>query len=441
VRSTRVALAGLVVVVGLLVGVDASPTRAAPTGNAVTDWNAIAVSTLIALPGPAGGAPPAAQIHVAMVQGAVYDAVNATEPKHHRPYLLNRRVGTQASQEAAVATAAHSVLSSIVSRVPAITPEARTSVLQSLSTQYTDYLALIPDSPFKRQGIDAGTEAANAMITARQNDRRFGPSPWVPNPAPGHWQPLLNAAGQPILDPTPWVGNVSPFLLRSTSQFRTAGPQSLTSAAWAADFNEVKALGSVNSAVRTPEQTHIALWWQSTPVRTWNEVARNLVSDPAYGISLADSARLFAMQNLAAADASINCWNDKYRYDFWRPWNAIPRAAEDGNPATEPDPTWRALITAPYPSHPSGHLCIDGAHLRVMQFFFGTDKIPYGATSVPFPGEVRTFNSFSQALDEIVEARIWAGLHYRTADVQGRLLGENVADYAISNFFQALGNH
>jgi hypothetical protein len=236
------------------------------------------------------------------------------------------------------------------------------------------------------------------------------------------------------------VGNVTPFLLQSSSQFRTAGPQSLTSAAWAADFNEVKSLGSVSSSVRTPKQTHIALWWQSTPVRTWNEVARNLVSDPAYGVSLADSARLFAMQNLSAADAAINCWNDKYHYDFWRPWNAIPRAAEDGNPATEPDPTWTALITAPYPSHPSGHLCLDGAHLGVMETFFGTDAIAFGATSAPFPGEVRFFSSFSQALDEIVEARIWAGLHYRTADVQGRGLGENVAAFAVANYFQRVGH-
>jgi hypothetical protein len=145
--------------------------------------------------------------------------------------------------------------------------------------------------------------------------------------------------------------------MQSSSQFRTAGPNALSSAAWAQEFNEVKALGSSNSAVRTPEQTHIAIFWQSTPVLTWNAVARTLASD----LDIVDTARLLAMENLAGADAAINCWNDKYYWDFWRPWNAIPRAAEDGNPLTEPDPTWAALITAPYPEHPSGHLCLDGA--------------------------------------------------------------------------------
>jgi hypothetical protein len=436
-KSMRVSLAAVVALVGLLSGPPA-PARAVP-GNAVTDWNLIAVTTLIGLPGPAGGAPPGAQIHVGMVQGAVYDAVNATEPKHHRPYLLNRRFSAVASQEAAVATAAYSVLSSIVSTVPAsIAFPNRASLLASLATQYAASLAAIPDSQFKTQGIAAGNAAAAAMIAARQNDGRFGPSPWVSNPAPGHWQPLLNAAGAPDLDPTPWVGNVRPFLLQSSSQFRTAGPQPLTSATWAAEFNEVKSLGALNSTTRTPEQTHIALWWQSTPVATWNAVTRNLVADPTY--SLADSARLLAMQNLSAADAAINCWNDKYHYDFWRPWNAIPRAAEDGNPATEPDPNWTPLLTAPYPSHPSGHLCLDAAHLGVMEVFFGTDNISFGATSIRFPGEIRSFDSFSQALLEIVEARIWAGLHYRTADVQARTLGRNVADYVTDNFFQPVGH-
>src|SRR5215203_5729966 len=288
------------------------------------------------------------------------------------------------------------------------------------------------------------------MIAARQDDGRFGPSQWVPNSAPGHWWPLLNPDGTPMLDPTPWVGAVRPFLMQSSSQFRTAGPQALTSAAWAADFNEVKALGSVNSTARTPEQTHIALWWQSAggPALLWNPVARNLLEDPTYAVDIVDSARLFAMLNLTAADASINCWNDKYHWDFWRPWNAIPRAAEDGNPATEPDPSWKPLLTAPYPSHPSGHLCNDGAHTRVLQMFFGTDA-PEGGfqiTSISTflgPGDPRTrsFSSFSQAITELIEARIWAGLHYRTADVQAEQLGRTVANYMANNYFQPVGRH
>jgi hypothetical protein len=425
----------------------ASAARGQSAGNAVTEWNAIAVNTLIGLPGPAGGAPPAAQIHVGMVQGAVYDAVNAIEPRHHRPYLLKRRFSARASKEAAVATAAHSVLSNIVSTVPANIPfPARASLLQSLAAQYAASLAVIEDGPLKPQGIAAGKAAAEAMIAARQNDGRFGPSQWVPNTAPGHWWPQVNpTTGQLILDPTPWVGGVEPFLMQTSSQFRTPGPNTLSSAAWAQDFNEVKTLGRADSVVRTPEQTYIARWWQSTPVASWNSVARDLVA--RNGLDIADSARLFAMEDLAAADAAINCWNDKYHFDFWRPWNAIPGAAEDDNAATDPDPTWTALITAPYPEHPSGHLCLDGAHTRVLQMFFG-DVINggYQITSISTllgatDPRTRTFGSFSQALAEITEARIWAGLHYRTADVQAQALGSNIANYMAANYFQPVGRH
>jgi hypothetical protein len=280
------------------------------------------------------------------------------------------------------------------------------------------------------------------MLAAREGDGRFGPSQWVPNSAPGHWQPLVDpATGQPILDPTPWVGLVKPFLLQSSSQFRSAGPLALDSAAFAADLNEVKALGSATSVARTPTQTYVARWWQSNPVASWNAVARDLIARK--NLDVVDSARLLAMQNLSAADASINCWNDKYHWDFWRPWNAIARAAEDGNPATAPDPTWTALITAPYPSHPSGHLCQDGAHLSVLRMFFGdAPEGGYQITSVstfllPEDARTRTFSSFSQVLAEVIEARIWAGLHYRNANVQGQLLGRSVAEYAAANYFTA----
>jgi hypothetical protein len=411
---------------------------AAPEVNEVTNWNRIATTTLVAIPGPAGGAPPAAQINMGMTQGAVYDAVNAIEPRR-QPYLLEEQFDPTASKEAAAATAAHRVLTHIVSTVPAsISFPNQASLLQTLATNYTASLAAIPDGTSKTDGIAAGTAAAEAMIAAREDDGRFGPSQWMPNPDPGHWWPLLNAAGMPILDPTPWAGGVDPFLMQSSSQFRTDGPQELTSAAWAEEFNEVKALGRANSTVRTPAQTHIAIFWQSTPVATWNEVARNLAEDPTYDVDLADSALLFAMQNLAGADAAINCWNDKYYWDFWRPWNAIPRAAEDGNPATEPDPSWTALITAPYPEHPSGHLCLDGSHLRVLQNFFGTDKIGFEVTSAQFPGEKRHFDRFSEPLKEIIDARIWAGLHYRTADVQAQILGRKVVHYMATHYFQPL---
>ena len=442
-RSILVTLVTLGAALPVLIAEPASSAPPEASTDAVLEWNVIAVDTLTGMPGPAGGAPPASVGHVAMVQGAVYDAVNATEPKHHRPYLLKRRFAATASKDAAVATAAYNVLSNIISTVPAsIAFPTRATLLQSLADKYGVSLAAIPDSPFKTQGIAAGAAAAAAMIAARQGDGRFGPSQWVPNSAAGHWQPLPGPSG-PSLDPTPWVGGVRPFLMTSSSQFRTAGPLALGSAGWAQEFNEVKALGATNSVLRTSTQTYIARWWQSQPVVSWNSVARDLVGRS--GIDAADSARLLAMLNLSTADASINCWNDKYYWDFWRPWNAIPRAAEDGNAATEPDPTWTALITAPYPEHPSGHLCQDGASVEVLRMFFG-DRIEGGfqITSrsillLPDDLRTRTFSSFSEALAEVTEARIWAGLHYRTADVQGELLGRSVANYMAENYFQPVG--
>ncbi len=405
--------------------------------NEVAHWNQIATDTLAAFPPAAGGAPNALQANMGMTQGAVYDAINAIEPRH-RPYLLATRFNANASKEAAAATAAYSVLSNIVSTVPAGIPFPNRAMLQaSLDAAYAASLAGIPDGPPKTQGIAAGNAAANAMLAARQNDGRFGPSPWVPNYDPGHWQPLLNPDGTPILDPTAWVANVRPFLMQSTSQFRTDGPNALTSTAYAEDFNEVKALGSLNSTVRTPEQTHIAIFWQGAPPPlAWNRVARNLIDQ--YAVDIGNSALLFAMLNLSAADAAINCWNDKYYWDFWRPWTAIQRADEDGNPDTDPDPSWTALLTAPYPEHPSGHLSGDGAHLEVLQMFFGTDKIRFGVISSRFPGETRYFDRFSDALQEIIDARIWAGLHFRTADVQAKILGRKVVHYMATHYFQPL---
>jgi hypothetical protein len=422
----------LPLLIALAVVVRAVP--AAAQANEVTHWNQIATSTLVAFPPPAGGAAPAFQINMAMTQGAVYDALNAIEPRY-QPYLLEERF-PGASKEAAAATAAYTVLSNIVSTVPESIPfPNRQQLLDTLATECTNSLDAIPDGPPKTAGIAAGNAAAAVMIAARQGDGRFGPSPWVPNYEPGHWQPLLDPNGTPILDPTAWVANVRPFLIQSPSQFRTDGPNALTSTAYTEDFNEVKALGRVDSTTRTPEQTHIAIFWQQIP--PWNAVARNLIADPQYAVDIVDSALLFAMMNLSTADAAINAWNDKYYWDFWRPWAAIQRADEDGNPDTEPDPSWTALITAPYPDNPSGACSFSGAHLEVLQRFFG-DRTGFDVTSARFPGELRHFDRFSLALREIIDARIWAGLHFRTADVQGKILGRKVVHYMSKHYFQPL---
>jgi len=246
--------------------------------------------------------------------------------------------------------------------------------------------------------------------------------------------------GTIALDPTPWVGGVKPFLIENSSQFRTAGPNALTSAVYTTDYNEVKALGGdgvVTSTVRTPDQTRTALFWTGAGGPFWSVVARDLIED--HDIDLADSTRLLAMMNLAAADAAINCWNDKYYWDLWRPWTAIARAAEDGNPATLPEAGWTPLRNAPYPEHPSGHICLDGGHVGALQLFFGTDDIAFDVTSFIITDHPNHYARFSETLDEIEDARVWTGLHFRTAGEQGELLGLNVAGYMGDHYFQSVG--
>jgi hypothetical protein len=308
--------------------------------------------------------------------------------------------------------------------------------------EYQGSLDAIDDNAFKMQGIAIGHAAAEAMLDSRVGDGRFGPSQWDQSSGVGRWQPLINPAnGQPILDPTPWVGGVKPFLIQSSSQFRSVPPPALESAQWAAEFNEVKSLGRVDSLTRTSDQTYIARWWQSAPVLSWNEVARQLIA--RNDLDAADAARLLALENLSAADAAINCWNDKYHFDFWRPWNAITTSLDDGNAGTTTDPTWTALITAPYPEWVSGHNCLDASHTTVLRLFFGDAPGRFQITSTfvnPGGPAVRSFDTFSQPLAELIEARIWAGLHYRSADVNGQVLGGSVARYGIANYFQPVGH-
>jgi len=443
--AVALAAAGVLTVVGLA----APPGTTSPTE--VLKWNRIAMSTLLqppvgVMPPAAGGAPSAAQIHLGMTQGAVYDAVNAIEPQHYRPYLLKRRFAATASENAAVATAAYEVLASIVQGVPQGLLANRQALLDSLQAAYDESLAGIDDSPSKTQGIDAGHAAAEAMVAARDGDGRYGPSQWrgAPNGdldqiAVGHWTPKL-PNGTVQLDPTPWVGGVKPFLIESASQFRTQGPNELASDAYTTDYNEVKALGGdgvTTSTIRTPDQTRTALFWTGAGGPFWSVIARDLIEDE--DVDLAGGARLLAMMNLAAADAVINCWNDKYYADFWRPWTAIARAGEDGNLATQAEPGWTPLRSAPYPEHPSGHMCLDGGHVGALQLFFGTDDVAFDAMSFVVTDRPNHYAGFSQALDEIENARVWTGLHFRTADEQGEQLGLQVASYIGDHYFHPVG--
>jgi hypothetical protein len=404
-------------------------------GDAVTQWNVNASSAIFA----AGPTAHASTLSFAMVQGAVYDAVNAIEGGY-QPYLVKRAANPGDSKDAAVATAAYRVLLAVV-------PADQTAALADLASQYSTALAAIPDGSAKTGGIAAGEAAAAAMLAARANDGRnpTTPFPFVFGTTPGAWRvsPPLTAP-----EPAAWVGNVKTFLVPSAKMLRSDGPNALRSHAYAKDFREVKSLGSLSSTRRTEDQTNAAIFWQSQPLGLYGGVMRSLSA--RFGLTTAENARLFAMVSLAAADGAIGCWNDKYYWNFWRPIDAIRLAATDGNRKTRADPNWKALfdpatVTTPplatpnFPDHPSGHSCVSSAILNTMRDFFGTDKIGFDIVSSRFPGtpaQTRHFDRFSHALKEVIDARVWGGIHFRTADTQGAVIGKRVARWERKHFFQ-----
>ena len=415
------------IVGGAILCAFASP--AAARADAVTDWNNIA-NTAIFSTGPTAHS---AVLSTAMVQGAVYDAVNAIAGGYD-PYLPTPAADPMYSMDAAAATAAFRVAAALVP-----------SQASALQLKYDASIAAITTSAAaKAGGIVVGERAAAAMLSARANDGRGGPFTFVFGTTPGAWRTSPPLFG---VDPTPWVGNVTPFMLPNAEMLRSRGPNALKSRAYAEDFNEVKSLGSLTSTMRTADQTMAAIFWQAQPGGLYGGVMRSLSA--RYGLSTAQNARLFAMASLAAADGAIACWNDKYYWNFWRPIDAIHEAASDGNPRTEADPNWKplfdpstatvpALSTPAFPDHPSGHSCVSGATLTAMRAFFHTDKIAFDIVSPRFPTQPRHYTSFSQALAEVVDARVWGGIHFRTADEQGALIGKKVAHWERKHFFQRI---
>ncbi|MGH3071553.1 MAG: vanadium-dependent haloperoxidase [Gaiellaceae bacterium] len=402
-------------ILGWIAVVAALAAPALARADAVTDWNQKATTALLAT----AGQPPQVSVpHMAMVQGAVYDAVNAVDGGHEG-YLLTSRVATPSdSKEAAAATAAYRVLLNLVPAQQAV-----------LEPQYAASLAAIPDGSAKTRGIAVGEAAAAAMVAARVDDGRFGAFRFTIGSGPGEWRPVLPAF---VSDPFAWLKDLKPFLVRSGSQFASDGPLALTSRKYAREFDEVKSLGSATSTTRTADQTHAARYWAENPPGTWSRVFRTLSGQQ--GLSLEENARLYAMLYMSGADALITVWGDKARCSFWRPITAIREADSDGNPATLADPSWLPLIpTPPYTEHSSGHAGLSSSFVATLQEFFGTDAI--GWTDTNNAGLSRSFTGFSQAIDEIVEARIWSGIHFRTADEQGARIGKQVARYRAKHYF------
>jgi hypothetical protein len=424
-RLTRFSLAVTAAVFAL-----ASPALA--RADAVTDWNTTASTAIVT---NAGQPPAVSALSYAIVQGAVYDAVNAIAGGY-QPYLARPDANPWDSKEAAAATAAFKMLAWLFP-----------GQLVALQSTYDAYIAALPDEPdgSRAGGVAVGEEAAAAMIAARTNDGRGGGPGTLVGTVPGVWRPTIPFFAQ---DPAPWVGEVRPFLLPDAEMVRSDGPNALSSAAYAEDLNEVKQMGSRNSTARTDDQTEAAIWWQGNGA-FWNGVTRGISAER--GLDIVQNARLFAMEDLAAADGFIGCYKDKYYWKFWRPVTAIREADTDGNPATEADPNWTPLFdpstpqfgttplsTPPFPDHPSAHSCASSAIVHSMQEFFGTDKVGFSSLS-PRTRTTRSFERLSDALKEVIDARVWGGIHFRTADVQGSVLGKKVAHWERMHYFQPVG--
>lgn len=409
-----------------------SPEHQADT---VREWNLHAVNALInaptaSIPG-ANQAPQVSELHLAMVQGAVYDAVNAID-RGHQPYLAGLpRAPRSASQETAVATAAHNVLVGLgIGLVPPLPQVVR----DRLDALYADALADVPDGAAKTGGIAAGAAAAAAMLEARATDRRYVPFSFTVGDDAGQWRPTPPSL---VNDPFAWVARVEPFLLESPSQFRTKGPRALTSRAYAREYNEVKKLGGPTlGSPRSAEQEALAQFYTVHPVELFNRTFR--VISKAEGLTLAEEARLFAMLNTAGADGLINCWDDKEFWSFWRPITAIHAGDEDGNPRTVGDTGWTPLIaTPPYPEHSSGYNCTSSSYMHTAKAFFGRKKMAFSVVKIPGVPEVtRSYERFTDVVDDTIDARVYQGIHFRSADVQGARIGKHVARWLDKHYFQ-----
>jgi hypothetical protein len=355
---------------------------------------------------------------MAMTHTAIYDAVNSIDDTHH-PYHVNLNVPSTTSREAAAAQAAHDVLVSVF-------PAQQATLDAALNTS----LSGIPAGAAKTDGIALGSSVAGSIIALRANDHSGDTTPYTPGTLPGQWRPTPPALAPAFLPNWP---TVTPWAMTSGSQFRDpVGPPALSSAAYAAELNEVKAIGAVNSATRMTDETNSARVWAGGqgPIGHWNQIARTVAA--AEGNTLSENARMFALLNLAEADAPIVSWDNKYHFNFWRPVTAIQLADQDGNAATEADPNWLPLlVTPPYPSHTSGASTVAGAAGEILKQFFETDNISFTMT-VSGIGDL-SFTSFSQASQDTANSRMWGGIHFRFEDERGRDAGIALGRFIFEN--------
>jgi membrane-associated phospholipid phosphatase len=403
----------------------AAPLTPAQPGRAGADpvlaWNQEALAAVRAERTP----PPQAARHLALLHAAVCDAVNAVG-RGHRHFYLNAVPPPGTSAEAAAAAAAHRIL---VALYPAHGDRFDLQLRRSLSA--------VPDQSARVEGVALGRFIAGEYIIWRGGDGSRRESLYMPQVGPGAWRPTPPDY-RPALAPH-WP-KVTCFALTSGRQFRPPAPPAVTTAEFAESLKEVRQLGGTRGFIRTPEQTTIARFWEDgvgtvTPPGHWNRIAAEVAR--RRGLTTAQTARLFALLNVALADAGICCWDCKYHFAYWRPVQAIREADGDDNPATEADPTWEPLLmTPPFPAYPSGHSTFSGAAAAVLAGYFGTDAVSFSTDSEGMPGVVRSFDSFSAAAAEAGRSRIYGGIHYDFDDSAGQALGRDVGRYVVSNFLR-----
>ena len=385
------------------------PPKPAVPSNVVIEWNDQAVRlTLQSVPALVA----VQQTRVmAIFQLAVHDAVNGITGDFET-YLSPPAPPPNASPEAAAIGAAYEALRNLFPGNDALLDSRLLASLQEHGSSVNDPAVLY------------GRAVATAILALRANDHSAEAqfSYDAPNQgAPGVWVRLANAPAS-----LPGWGKVTPFVLRSGSQFRPDAPPDLTSETYAKDYNEIKQIGVATGSTRSAEQSNIALFWRASPTAIWNSVLVQAVQ--SRNMDLSSQARLFALFYLAASDASVACWDAKYEYNFWRPQSAITNGNADGNDQTTGDAAWKPFIaTPPHPEYPSGHSTNSSAMAKILTLEFGdTPGLPITVTQT---GITRIWTSFSEAVDEVIDARVYSGIHFRNSDEVGARMGRQVAQF------------
>ena len=394
--------------------------------DAVSDWNSIANTVFLAAARPGG----AAIIDMTYVQIAVFDAVNAIDHRY-KPFAVRPSCAVSwASRESATAAAAYGVL---VSFYP--------SQQHFLDSVYTAYLATLPDNEARAKGIAIGEEVAQKFLALRSGDGRNAPVTYtfLP-PGPGVYQLTPGAPPPPATPQTPWIALLRPFTLNSPSQFRAPGPPPLASKRWGRDFNETRLYGAHDNSARSPLQTEIGLFYAENP---GNQLSRNIrLIATAHGLSLAENARFFAQLYVTIGDAVIAGWDSKFHYNFWRPVTAIRNADIDGNPETHPDTAWLPLVVTPgHPEYPAAHGCVTGGLAYALEKYFGTSHLAVTLTSTSVTGIPLVQHSFSnihEIVTEVINARVYGGMHYRTSGEDGAAIGREVSEWVSRHYFKRL---